>query len=225
GPGPPPVEPAPARPATRRGAAARRDSPALTALPWAGKRVATAVEAAEKGASLGQLASALGFHAEPTVIPPLTPHPFAEPFEEMREASDAWQAARGRRPRVFLANMGPVAHHTARATSAKNFFEAGGFEVIGNDGFKGADAAAKAFGDSGATVAVICSSDKLYPEVVPQVAPKLKAAGARSVVLAGNPGANEAAWRAAGVDRFIFIKCDVLATLREMLRQEGVLAS
>jgi methylmalonyl-CoA mutase cobalamin-binding subunit len=115
---------------------------------------------------------------------------------------------------VFLANMGPVSHHTARATYSKNFFEAGGFEVIGNDGFRDADAAVKAFLDSGATVAVICSSDKLYPDIVPQLAPKLKAAGARSVVLAGNPGANEAAYRAAGVDRFIFMKCDVLNTLR-----------
>jgi methylmalonyl-CoA mutase len=226
----PVVRPAPDRNALRHAAvqrvvSARRESPALTALPWAAKRVATAVEAAEKGASLGQLASALGFHAEPTFIPPLTPHPFAEPFEELRDASDAWRAAHGRRPRVFLANMGPVAHHTARATYSKNFFEAGGFEVVGNDGFKDADAAAKAFEASGATVAVICSSDKLYPEVVPQVAPKLKAAGARSVVLAGNPGANEAAWRAAGVDRCIFIKCDVLATLRDMLREEGVLTS
>jgi methylmalonyl-CoA mutase len=61
--------------------------------------------------------------------------------------------------------------------------------------------------------------------VVPQLAPRLKAAGASSVVLAGNPGANEAAWRGAGVDRFIFIKCDVLATLRQMLREEGVLLS
>jgi len=181
-----------------------------------------AVEAAERGASLGQSARALGFYGEPTTIPPLTPHPFAEPFEELRDASDAWQAAHGKRPRVFLANMGSVAHHTARATYAKNFFEAGGFEVIGNNGFKDADAAAKAFAGSGATIAVLCSSDKLYLEIVPQVAPKLKAAGARSVVLAGNPGANEAAWRAAGVDRFIFIKCDVLATLREMLREEGV---
>jgi methylmalonyl-CoA mutase len=184
---------------------------------------AICVEAASHGASLGQLARALGFHAEPTAIPPLTPHPFAEPFEELRDASDAWLASRGQRPRVFLANMGPVAHHTARATYAKNFFEAGGFEVVGNDGFRESDTAARAFGDSGATIAVICSSDKLYPEVVPQVAPKLKAAGARSVVLAGNPGANEAVWRAAGVDRFIFIKCDVLATLREVLREEGVL--
>jgi len=60
---------------------------------------------------------------------------------------------------------------------------------------------------------------------VPQVAHALKAAGARSVVLAGNPGDNEAAWRDAGVDRFIFKKCDVLATLREMLQEEGVLTT
>jgi methylmalonyl-CoA mutase len=181
------------------------------------------VTLSSQGASIGQLAHALGFHAEPTSIPPLTPHPFARPFEELREASDILQSENGRRPRVFLANMGPVSHHSARATYAKNFFEAGGFEVLGNDGFRDADAAARAFAGSGAAVAVICSSDKLYPEVVPQLAPKLKAAGARSVVLAGNPGANEDAWRRAGVNRFIFVKCDVLATLREMLREEGVL--
>jgi methylmalonyl-CoA mutase len=177
------------------------------------------------GASIGQLARALHFGTEPTAIPPLTPHMFAQPFEELRAASDAWQASHGSRPRVFLANMGPVAHHTARATYSKNFFEAGGFEVIGNNGFRTADEAARAFAASGATIAVICSSDKLYPEIVPQVAPALKAAGARTVVLAGNPAANENAWRDAGVDRFIFIKCDVLGTLREMLREEGVLTS
>lgn len=121
--------------------------------------------------------------------------------------------------------MGPVSHHTARATYAKNFFEAGGFEVISTNGFRDAESAARAFTGSGATVAVICSSDKTYLDIVPQLAPKLKAAGARTVVLAGNPGANEAAWRAAGVDRFIFIKCDVLGTLRELLREEGVLVS
>src|SRR5262249_13864354 len=133
--------------------------------------------AAAQGASIGQLARALGFHAEPTSLPPLAPHVFAEPFEELRDASDAWRAAHGRRPRVFLANLGPVSHHTARATYAKNFFEAGGFEVLSNDGFRDADGAAKVFFGSGATIAVICSSDKLYPELVPQAAAKLKAAG------------------------------------------------
>jgi methylmalonyl-CoA mutase len=215
--------------AMQRLAHARRSGSALRALAadWrdAGPIMATAVEAAEQGASIGQMAAALGYHAEPTVISPLTPHPFAEPFEALRGASDTWQATHGSRPRVFLANMGPVAHHTARAAYAKNFFEAGGFEVIGNDGSRDAAAAATAFIKSGATIAVICSSDKLYPEVVPQLAPRLRAAGAGTVVLAGNPGANEPAWRGAGVDRFIFIKCDVLAILREMLCKEGVLAS
>jgi methylmalonyl-CoA mutase len=126
---------------------------------------------------------------------------------------------------VFLANMGPIAHHTARSNYAKNFFEVGGFDVVTNDGFRDADAAVDAFAESGASIAVICSSDRLYTEVVPTIASKLKAAGARSVVLAGNPGDNESAWRDAGVDRFIFIKCDVLATLRELLLEEGVLPS
>jgi methylmalonyl-CoA mutase len=184
----------------------------------------SAFELAEKGASIGQIAQVLHFHTEPLTIPPLAPHPFAEPFEELRAAADAWLAEHGERPRVFLANMGSIAHHTARATYAKNFFEVGGFGVVGNSGFQDAAAAAQAFTTSGATCAVICSSDKLYAEIVPQVAPLLKAAGARSVVLAGNPGANEAAWRRAGVDRFIFIKCDVLGTLRDMLREEGLVA-
>ncbi len=182
------------------------------------------IAAAAQGATIGQLAGALGFHESPVRIQPLGARGFAEPFEELRDAADAWQAKHGRRPQVFLANMGPVAHHTARATYAKNFFEAGGFVVISNDGFQvDVAAAAAAFVASGASIAVICSSDKLYPELVPRVAGQLKESGARSVVLAGNPGENEAAWREAGVDRFIFIKCDVLATLREMLQEEGVL--
>lgn len=183
---------------------------------------AICIQSASQGASLGQMAAALCFHAEPTAIPPLTPHPFARPFEELRDASDAWKANHGRRPRVFLVNMGPAAHYSGRATYAKNFFEAGGFDVVGEKGYHDGKAAARAFAESGATIGLICSSDKLYPELVPQIAPQLKGAGARCVVLAGNPGANEAAWRAAGVDRFIFIKCDVLATLRDLLREEGV---
>jgi methylmalonyl-CoA mutase len=209
----------------RRGSEPKKEGDTRVAIKPLDSSIEASVTAASQGASIGQLSRVLGFHADPTMIPPLTPHPFAEPFEELRSASDDFLGTHGKRPRVFLVNMGPVSHHTARATYAKNFFEAGGFEVVGSDGFREAETAAKAFSESGATIAVLCSSDKLYPDVVPQVAPKLKADGARSVVLAGNPGANEAVWRKAGVDRFIFIKCDVLAILREMLREEGVILS
>ena len=40
--------------------------------------------------------------------------------------------------------------------------------------------------------------------------------------LAGNPGANETAYREAGVDRFVYMRCDVVKTLSELLVQEGV---
>lgn len=217
----------PPDPADLLGAArARIENARKTDETFSGLAAGTAamIEAAANGATIGQMARALGFHDEPTeAIAPLEPRSFAEPFEELRDASDAWQAAHGQRPRVFLANMGPVAHHTARATYSKNFFEAGGFEIIGSDGFADAGAAAAALSESGARIAVICSSDKLYAEIVPDTAAKLKKAGARSVVLAGYPGDNEQAWRAAGVDRFIFMKCNVLETLRELLREEGVL--
>lgn len=194
----------------------RQALPQLKSLP-------AMVEAAGAGATIGQIATATGLHETSSTAPAIAPRPLAEPFEQLRDASDMWLATKGKRPRVFLANMGSIAHHTARATFSKNFFAVGGFDVVTNDGFRDAEAAATAFAASGARIAVICSSDKLYVEVVPDVAAQLKAAGARTVVLAGNPGDNEAAWQSAGVDRFIFIKCDVLSILRELLVEEGVL--
>ncbi len=210
--------------ATTRITNTRREDTRFSTLTTNARRTGAMVEAAAQGVTIGQMARALGFDTDSTEeIPPLKLRSFAGPFEELRNASDAWHAAHGQRRCVFLANMGSVAHHTARATYSKNFFEAGGFNVLSNDGFADAEAAAAAFAQSGADIAVICSSDKLYPEIVPRVVAKLKQAGAHNVVLAGNPGDNEPQWRTAGVDHFIFIKCDVLATLRELLQEEGVL--
>ena len=210
--------------ATRRLESTRKSGGSdQSAITDADSKATAGLQAMLDGGTIGAVSTALGFHQAQTRCEPIEPRSFAEPFEELRDATDAWQQSHGRRPRVFLANLGPIAHHTARATYSKNFFEAGGFEVITNDGFREGDEAAAEFAKSGAPIAVICSSDKLYPELVPATAAALKSAGARTIVLAGNPGDNEAAWREAGVDRFIFIKCDVLSTLRELLQEEGVL--
>jgi len=187
----------------------------------------SAVKAAEGGATLGQISAALVSDAgkgSAAHIEPLAIHTYAAAYEELRDASDAYAAKTGKRPQVFLANMGTPAESIARATYALNFFQAGGFEVINADGFSDPEAAAAAFRKSGAKVAVICSTDKKYETVVEATAPRLKAAGARTVILAGNPGANEAKYRAAGVDRFIFVRCDVLSMLHEQLREEGILS-
>ncbi len=142
----------------------------------------------------------------------LVAHRLSEPYEALRDKSDAL-AAKGKRPSVFLANIGPIAAFTARATFAKNFFEAGGIEAPGNDGFASAEAAAEAFAASGAPIACICSSDALYAEQAEAVARALKAKGAKLVILAGRAGDKEVAYSAAGVGDYIFAGADVLGAL------------
>lgn len=158
--------------------------------------------------------------ADETFVPQfaaLPPRRDAEPWEALRDTSDRHLERTGVRPRAFLANLGPVAQHTARAGFAVNFLAAGGIEAVENKGFADADAAAAAFAASGAPIAVICSSDALYAELAAPTAAALKAAGARQVVLAGRLGEAADAWRAAGIDREIYLGCDVLGTLGELL--------
>ncbi|MDX2117584.1 MAG: methylmalonyl-CoA mutase family protein [Planctomycetota bacterium] len=217
----------------------RADASVLAALRAAQSEAARGLEAsrpgaltaqaftlARAGATLGQLAThiaSLSLGNTPTAsISAMTPHPFGEVFEQLRNATDEYAVACGQRPRVALVSVGTPADHLARTNYARGFFEAGGFDVKTTDGGTDPATLTAAFAASGASIAVICSSDAKYAEFVGTLAPKLHAAGARTVVLAGNPGPNEAAYRDAGVDRFIFVRCDVVKTLRELLEQEGV---
>ena len=75
-----------------------------------------------------------------------------------------------------------------------------------------------AFRASGAALACLCSSDKVYAEHAAAAAIALQAAGAKHIYLAGRASAQEAALRAAGVNDFIFAGGDALATLQEAYR-------
>ena len=143
-------------------------------------------------------------------------HRLSEPFEALRDESDACAAATGQRPRVFLATLGPVAAFTARANFAKNFFEAGGVEaVFGPETDSSAEIVA-AFRESGAKLACLCSSDRVYSDTAELVARALKGAGAK-LYLAGRPGEMEERLRSAGVNEFIFAGCDMRDVLERAL--------
>ena len=193
---------------------------------------------------------------------PLPSLRLAQPFEALRDKSDAILKATGARPKVFLANLGRLADFNARATFAKNFYESGGLETVGNDGFlltsplpsgerstpkasgegertsqdrsnpspasspsaperplpvgevkTDIDAMVAAYKASGARIACLCSTDKVYAAEAAEAAKALSAAGA-VVHLAGRAGEHEAAWNAAGVKAYIYVGCDVLATLQ-----------
>ncbi|MFI6353749.1 methylmalonyl-CoA mutase family protein [Streptomyces sp. NPDC050743] len=128
-----------------------------------------------------------------------------EAYEELRARSDAHLAATGARPRIFLATLGSAAAYTARATFAANLFQAGGIEPVTEGAFE----------DSGATEAVLCSSDALYAEQAEQTAASLKAAGARHVFLAGRG-------EYAGIDGYVFAGCDAIDVLSATLDRMGV---
>jgi methylmalonyl-CoA mutase len=135
----------------------------------------------------------------------------AQEFEALRDAADAaGRAGDGHRPTVYLATIGPIARHTARASFAGNLFQAGGLETPSGDGVDG-------FADAGTTVACICGTDKDYAADAASLATDLKAAGATQVWLAGKPDLG-----IDGVDGYVFAGCDALAVLRTVHEQLGV---
>ena len=163
----------------------------------------------------------------------MQPIRLAAPFEALRDKSDHIFARTGKRPKIFLANLGTAADFTARATFAKSFFETGGIEAIDflafpldhskvallptASGGRDQDAAAlaAAFQASSAALACLCSSDKVYAEQAAAAAKALQAAGAKHIYLAGRPDEQEAVLREAGVQDFIFAGDDALAILGE----------
>lgn len=156
--------------------------------------------------------------SEPTDLPsvgeeiaPVAFHRLAEDFEKLRAYSDACLEKDGTRPSIFLANIGSAADYTARSTFAKNFFEAGGIKAIVGTGGSDTAEIVGAYQESGAKLAILCSSDGLYEACAPTMASALKKAGA-FVYMAGRPSDAEAL-KEAGVDEFIYMGCDVLELL------------
>ena len=187
------------------------------------------ITAARGGSGLAQLANlspAAGLPVQ--MIPPAAPWRASAGFENLRAASATFAQRTGQRPRVFLAKIGPLAQHKARADFAAGFFATGGFELLAKQTFDTAEAAAAAAGASGAAIAVLCSTDETYPALVPAFAAAAKAArpGGLTVILAGLPAepAMVAAYRAAGVDEFIHVRANVHDLLAQLLKQIGALA-
>ena len=126
----------------------------------------------------------------------------AREFEELRDRVSG--------QRVYLATVGPIARHTARATFAANLFQAGGLETPSGEGASG-------FVEAGTTVACICGTDKDYAEHAAGLAKELREAGATAVWLAGKSDL-----AVDGVDGYVFAGCDALAVMRTVHEQAGV---
>jgi methylmalonyl-CoA mutase len=183
------------------------------------------VDAAAAGATLGEISRAVRIHDSPGGrITPVCITRAATGFERLRGALQRYAAARQTAPpSVFLCNMGRLSDYKARADFSSGFFAAGGYQIISPEGFASPEDAAKAFAASGASIAVICSTDEKYPALVPPLAQALRAQRNDAIiVLAGFPTAQIEAHKKAGVDEFIHIRADALELLISFHRRLGV---
>jgi methylmalonyl-CoA mutase len=182
-----------------------------TAWDERAKRLATRKDAITGVSEFPNLAEKLPSREPLTWTPPSGGLPrvrAAQEFEELRDAADAAPE----RPSVYLATIGPIAKHTARATFAGNLFQAGGLGTPSGDGAEG-------FAEASTTVACICGTDKDYADSAAALAKELRAAGATHVWLAGKSDL-----AVDGVDGYVFAGCDALAALRSVHEQLGVSA-
>ncbi|MEL7128237.1 MAG: methylmalonyl-CoA mutase family protein [Pseudomonadota bacterium] len=149
---------------------------------------------------------------------PLWPIQLAAPFERLRDHAEAKFERTGKRPSIFLATLGPLAEHTARADFARNLFAAGGIDAKSPPvPPKSTDELVAAWRASGCALAVLCGSDDRYQDAADAAAKSLKQAGVQRLYLAGRH-------QGPDIDSHIYIGVNVIHTL-ELAHAELGLAS
>lgn len=187
--------------------------------------VDTSLKAIHAGVTLGEWVQAVSHLDEvPPIIRSLDSHRAAEPFEALRKKAEIFKDKNGFYPKVFLANMGPISEHKLRADFAKGFFEVGGFGVISNNDFETVDQAVQAALTSGSSIVVICSSDEVYPEIVPLLAHQLNQANPEiTLFVAGLPTLDQVElFKKAGVDGFVHLQTNCYNVLFDLQQQKGI---
>ena len=188
--------------------------------------VANGIEAAFAGATIAELMAAVTEGKGAETLTAIAPHRWSERFEALRKRTEDYKAEKNDNVRIFLANMGPIPQHKARADFTTGFLQVGAFEVLGNDGFKTVEEAAEAAGASGADAVVICSTDATYPEIVPALAPKLHEVlpNARVFLAGAAPKDLVETYNNAGIDQYISVKANCYEILESLQKKKGMIA-
>lgn len=113
--------------------------------------------------------------------------PYPEGAVPVRSYGHAFEALRDEpvQDQVFLATMGTVAAHTARATFAANLLAAGGIESVNEGRHDDVDAVLGHY--RGERVVCLVGSDAAYAEWGTELAQRLRESGAEWIIVAGAP--------------------------------------
>ena len=184
------------------------------------------IEAALAGATIAELMAAVTEGKGAEQIAAIAPHRWSERFETLRRRTEDYKAEKNDNVKIFLANMGPIPQHKARADFTTGFLQVGAFEVLTNDGFKTVEEAADAARASGADAVVICSTDATYPEIVPALAPKLHEVlpNARVFLAGAAPKDLLETYKEAGIDEYISVRANCYEVLESLQKKKGMIA-
>ncbi len=153
-----------------------------------------------------------GHEEEETALVKLQTARAASEFEALRLETEN----SGKRPKAFMLTIGNLAMRQARAQFSCNFLACAGYQVIDNLGFASVEEGIEAAMKAQADIVVLCSSDDEYAEYA---IPAFKALNERAMfIVAGAPACMEEL-KAAGIENFIHVRCNVLETLREYNRK------
>lgn len=132
----------------------------------------------------------------------------AADFEDLRLATEK----SGKVPVAFMLTIGNLAWRQARAQFSSNFLACAGYKIIDNLGFDTVEAGVDAALKAGADIVVLCSSDDEYATYA---VPAYRYLNGRAMfIVAGAPACMDEL-KAAGIENFIHVKCNVLETLKE----------
>lgn len=163
-------------------------------------------DGAQMGDAIPQLFE-LGKH----FIRTINPYRGTQAFEELRLATERNKTT----PKVLTLPLGNRKMRKARSSFASNFFGCVGYNIKDPIGFSDVDEAISAVKNESPDIAVICSSDDEYRELVPDICNEVsKLENPPMLVLAGYPKEDIETYKNAGIDEFIYSKCNVLETLK-----------
>ena len=154
-------------------------------------------------------------HTGDADVPALKISRLASDFETLRLSTE--KAAKV--PTAFMLTIGNLAMRQARAQFSCNFLACAGYKVIDNLGFKTVEEGVDAALEAKADIVVICSSDDEYAEYAIPAFNYLN--GRTMFVVAGAPACMDDL-KAAGIENFIHVKCNVLETLKEYNQKLGI---
>ena len=182
------------------------------------------IESIHKGLTLSECYQLFDDKSREAGIRPIQAERTTASFETLRLASLRYLEQTGCLPKVYLANVGPLAGYKAKTDFSQDFFAAGGFQSIVSKGFITVEETALSILNSGEDIVVICTPSDVNPGWIQALAKLVKKQKQDLILLlVGNPPDDQVeSYKQAGIDDYIHSKSNCFEMLLKLQKRKGI---